>query len=103
MNNLHNSLLRMKELMSIREEMSGSSQYDQIVQGDLSVLKEFLLSNNDFSSKLMNLFDVNNMDDLLKKLQYPNKTSLMKVMYSLNQNKDLETYKFLDSILKYNN
>lgn len=103
MNNLHNSLLRMKELMSIREEMSGSSQYDQIVQGDLSVLKEFLLSNNDFSSKLMNLFDVNNMNDLLKKLQYPNKTSLMKVMYSLNQNKDLETYKFLDSILKYNN
>lgn len=93
----------MKELMSIREEMSGSSQYDQIVQGDLSVLKEFLSSNNDFSSKLMNLLDVNNMDDLLKKLQYPNKTSLMKVMYSLNQNKDLQTYKFLDSILKYNN
>jgi hypothetical protein len=103
MNDLYNSLLRMKELMSIREEMTGSSQYDQIVQGDLSVLKEFLLSNNDFSSKLMGLLDVNNMDDLLKKLQYPNKTSIMKVMYSLNQNKDLETYKFLDSILKYNN
>jgi hypothetical protein len=103
MNNLNNSLSRIKELMDIREQMNGSSQYDQIIQGDLSSLKEFLLSNSEFSSKLMNLLNTNNMDELLKKLQYPNKTSIMKIMYSLNQNKDIETYKFLDSILKNNN
>lgn len=100
MNKFDISLHRMKELMNIKEEIIGQSDYEKIIQGDLSSLKQFLSTNNDFTSKLMQLINASSKEDLLKKLEFPNKTSIMKIMQKLSQNKDMETYKFLDSIMK---
>jgi hypothetical protein len=100
MNKFDISLYRIKELMNIKEEIIGQSDYEKIIQGDLSLLKQFLSTNNDFTNKLMQLMSVSNKEELLKKLEFPNKTSIMKIMQKLSQGKDMETYKFLESVMK---
>lgn len=100
MNKFDISLYRIKELMNIKEEIINQSEYEKIIQGDLSSLKQFLSTNNDFTGKLIQLMNVSNKEDLLKKLEFPNKTSIMKIMQQLSQDKDMETYKFLDSVMK---
>lgn len=100
MNKFDISLYRIKELMNIKEEIINQSEYEKIIQGDLSSLKQFLSTNNDFTDKLIQLMNVSNKEDLLKKLEFPNKTSIMKIMQQLSQDKDMETYKFLDSVMK---
>lgn len=100
MNKFDISLYRIKELMNIKEEIINQSEYEKIIQGDLSSLKQFLSTNNDFTDKLIQLMNVSNKEELLKKLEFPNKTSIMKIMQQLSQDKDMETYKFLDSVMK---
>ena len=100
MNKFDISLYRIKELMNIKEEIINQSEYEKIIQGDLSSLKQFLSTNNDFTGKLIQLMNVSNKEDLLNKLEFPNKTSIMKIMQQLSQDKDMETYKFLDSVMK---
>jgi uncharacterized protein YjgD (DUF1641 family) len=100
MNKFDISLYRIKELMNIKEEIINQSEYEKIIQGDLSSLKQFLSTNNDFTGKLIQLMNVSNKEELLKKLEFPNKTSIMKIMQQLSQDKDMETYKFLDSVMK---
>lgn len=100
MNKFDISLYRIKELMNIKEEIINQSEYEKIIQGDLSSLKQFLSTNNDFTDKLIQLMNVSNKEELLNKLEFPNKTSIMKIMQQLSQDKDMETYKFLDSVMK---
>jgi hypothetical protein len=100
MSKLNFEILRMIDMMKLQEQNVSENLFDEIISGDLSKVKEFLLSNVEFSNKLQNLFSVTNSDDLIKKLSYPNKTEVMRIMQKLNDSKDIEGYKFLDSILK---
>lgn len=100
MSKLNFEILRMIDMMKLQEQNVSENLFDEILSGDLSKVKEFLLSNVQFSNKLQNLFSVSNSDDLIKKLSYPNKTEVMRIMQKLNDLKDVEAYKFLDSILK---
>jgi hypothetical protein len=100
MKNLSFELQRMIDMMKLHEQDVPNNLFDDIINGDLSKVKEFLLSNQEFTTKLQNFFKVSNSEELQKKLAFPNKTEIMKIMQKMNDSKDSEGYKFLDSILK---
>jgi hypothetical protein len=100
---LQENIDRLKILMDLKEQMFNQEIINQIENGDFSNLKEYLSQNSSLRENLFGLFRTNTVDDLYNKLSNSNKTLVMKGMQVANQNKDLETYNFLDKILKFSN
>jgi hypothetical protein len=101
--NLQENISRLKMLMDLKEQISNDEILNQIENGDFSNLKQYLSINSTLRDNLYNLLKVNNLDDLTEKLMNSNKTLILKGMQIANQNKDLQTYVFLDKLLKKTN
>ena len=100
---LQENIERLKILMDLKEQMFNQEIVDQIENGDFSNLKQYLSQNSSLRENLNGLFKTTTLDDLYNKLSNSNKTLVMKGMQIANQNKDSETYNFLDKILKFSN
>jgi hypothetical protein len=101
--NLQENISRLKMLMDLKEQISNDEILNQIENGDFSNLKQYLSINSTLRDNLYNLLKVNNLDDVTEKIMNSNKTLILKGMQIANQNKDLQTYVFLDKLLKKTN
>lgn len=103
MTNLHENLVRIYDLMGIKEQLINSSNPQEVEMNDLESIKEILLQNSELMKKIMSLLSVNSNEELFRLFDFPNKTSFMKAMQKANQNKDEESFKLLDQIVKIKN
>lgn len=103
MTNLHENLVRIYDLMGIKEQLINRSNPEEVEMNDLESIKEILLQNSELMKKIMSLLGVNSNEELFRLFDFPNKTSFMKAMQKANQNKDEESFKLLDQIVKIKN
>ena len=91
--------LRMKKLMLL-EQTTEESYLKDFAAGNFDKLKEVLLSNNELLTKLQELLHTNSAEETESVLMKPNKTIIMRGMSEAKIKKDMDFYKFLETILK---
>jgi len=97
---LQENISRLLMLMNLKEQITNEEIITQLESGDFSRLKEYLSSDSSLRENLNQLFNTTTLDDLYNKLTKSNKTLVLRGMQIANQNKDMQTYKFLEMILK---
>lgn len=97
--NLLEESIRMKKLMML-EQTSMDEYLKDFAAGNFDKLKELLLNNQELLNKLESLLNTSSAEDTEMVLMKPNKTIIIRGMADAKTKKDMDFYKFLETILK---